>query len=66
MDDSEKIRRILRKYRTLAVVGLSAQWHRPSFFASLARALVMLLVLGAITIASAAAVSTRCSRKAPR
>jgi predicted CoA-binding protein len=34
MDDSEKVRRILRKYRTLAVVGLSAQWHRPSYFAA--------------------------------
>jgi predicted CoA-binding protein len=34
MDDSEKVRRILRKYKTLAVVGLSAQWHRPSYFAA--------------------------------
>ena len=34
MDDSEKIRRILRKHKTLAVVGLSAQWHRPSYFAA--------------------------------
>ena len=34
MDDSDKIRRILRKYRTVAVVGLSAQWHRPSYFAA--------------------------------
>ena len=34
MDDSEKVRRILSKYRTLAVVGLSAQWHRPSYFAA--------------------------------
>src|SRR5580765_3677742 len=33
-DDSDKIRRLLRQYRTLAVVGLSAQWHRPSFFAA--------------------------------
>jgi predicted CoA-binding protein len=33
-DDSEKIRRILRTHKTLAVVGLSAQWHRPSFFAA--------------------------------
>src|SRR3954467_3797827 len=33
-DDSEKIRRILRTSRTLAVVGLSAQWHRPSYFAA--------------------------------
>jgi predicted CoA-binding protein len=34
MDDSDKIRRILRTSKTLAVVGLSAQWHRPSFFAA--------------------------------
>ena len=34
MDDSEKTRRILLRYRTLAVVGLSAQWHRPSYFAA--------------------------------
>jgi len=34
MDDSEKVRRILRRYKTLAVVGLSAQWHRPSHFAA--------------------------------
>ena len=34
MDDSDKLRRILRRYRTLAVVGLSAQWHRPSYFAA--------------------------------
>ena len=34
MDDSEKVRRILRRYKTLAVVGLSAQWHRPSYFAA--------------------------------
>jgi predicted CoA-binding protein len=34
MDDSEKTRRILRTARTIAVVGLSAQWHRPSFFAA--------------------------------
>lgn len=34
MDDSDKIRRILRNSRTLAVVGLSAQWHRPSYFAA--------------------------------
>lgn len=33
-DDSETIRRILRKSRTVAVVGLSAQWHRPSYFAA--------------------------------
>lgn len=34
MDDSEKVRRILAKHRTIAVVGLSAQWHRPSYFAA--------------------------------
>ena len=34
MDDSEKIRRILRTSRVIAVVGLSAQWHRPSYFAA--------------------------------
>ena len=34
MDDSEKLRRILRSARTIAVVGLSAQWHRPSYFAA--------------------------------
>ena len=33
-DDSDKIRRILRTRRTVAVVGLSAQWHRPSYFAA--------------------------------
>ena len=34
MDDSDKVRRILRGTRTIAVVGLSAQWHRPSYFAA--------------------------------
>jgi predicted CoA-binding protein len=34
MDDSDKLRRILRNSRTIAVVGLSAQWHRPSYFAA--------------------------------
>jgi predicted CoA-binding protein len=34
MDDSDKLRRILRTSRTVAVVGLSAQWHRPSYFAA--------------------------------
>jgi predicted CoA-binding protein len=34
MDDSDKLRRILRTSKTLAVVGLSAQWHRPSHFAA--------------------------------
>lgn len=34
MDDSDKLRRILRRSKTIAVVGLSAQWHRPSYFAA--------------------------------
>ncbi len=34
MDDSDKIRGILARSRTIAVVGLSAQWHRPSYFAA--------------------------------
>jgi predicted CoA-binding protein len=34
MDDSDKVRRILRRAKTIAVVGLSAQWHRPSYFAA--------------------------------
>jgi uncharacterized protein len=34
MDDINTLRRILRECRTLAVVGLSAEWHRPSFFAA--------------------------------
>lgn len=34
MDDISKLRRILREVRTVAVVGLSAQWHRPSYFAA--------------------------------
>ena len=34
MDDSDKLRRILKGSRTIAVVGLSAQWHRPSYFAA--------------------------------
>ncbi len=28
------LRRILASCRTLAVVGLSPQWHRPSYFAA--------------------------------
>jgi predicted CoA-binding protein len=34
MDDIPTLRRILRTNRTIAVVGLSAQWFRPSFFAA--------------------------------
>jgi hypothetical protein len=34
VDDISKLRRILRECRTVAVVGLSAQWHRPSYFAA--------------------------------
>ena len=34
MDDIDKLRRILRNYRTIAVVGLSANWYRPSYFAA--------------------------------
>ncbi|HET9669387.1 MAG TPA: CoA-binding protein [Casimicrobiaceae bacterium] len=34
VDDIAGLRRILANCRTLAVVGLSAQWHRPSFFAA--------------------------------
>ena len=34
MDDISKLRRILRNCRTLAVVGLSANWYRPSYFAA--------------------------------
>jgi len=34
MDDIAKLRRILRGARTLAVVGLSANWYRPSYFAA--------------------------------
>ena len=34
MDDSDKLRRILRSSHTIAVVGLSAHWHRPSYFAA--------------------------------
>ena len=31
-DDIATLRRILRDCKTIAVVGLSAEWHRPSFF----------------------------------
>ncbi|MEQ1682914.1 MAG: CoA-binding protein [Burkholderiaceae bacterium] len=33
-DDISTLRRILRSCHTIAVVGLSAEWHRPSFFAA--------------------------------
>jgi len=31
-DDIRTLRRILRECRTVAIVGLSADWHRPSHF----------------------------------
>ncbi|TFY98301.1 CoA-binding protein [Ramlibacter humi] len=34
MSSVHELRRILGTCRTLAVVGLSPQWHRPSFFAA--------------------------------
>ena len=34
VDDVVGLRRILARSRTLAVVGLSAQWYRPSYFAA--------------------------------
>src|SRR3954469_15968615 len=34
MDDINTLRRILRETRVIAVVGLSADWFRPSFFAA--------------------------------
>ncbi len=34
MYDIEKIGRILKENRVIAVVGLSANWYRPSFFAA--------------------------------
>jgi predicted CoA-binding protein len=33
-DDIATLRRILKTCHTLAVVGLSAEWHRPSYFAA--------------------------------
>ena len=34
MDDVATLRRILHDSRTIAVVGLSADWYRPSYFAA--------------------------------
>lgn len=34
MDDIATLRRILGQYKVLAVVGLSADWYRPSYFAA--------------------------------
>lgn len=33
-DDISTLRRILHQHRRIAVVGLSAEWHRPSYFAA--------------------------------
>ena len=34
IDDIPGLRRILSEHRTVAMVGLSANWYRPSFFAA--------------------------------
>lgn len=34
MEDVETLRRILRENRIIAMVGLSADWYRPSYFAA--------------------------------
>lgn len=34
MEDINELRRILRDNRVIAVVGLSADWYRPSYFAA--------------------------------
>ena len=33
-DDIQTLRRILREHHVIAVVGLSANWYRPSYFAA--------------------------------
>ena len=33
-DDIAGLRRILTRYRSIAVVGISANWYRPSYFAA--------------------------------
>jgi uncharacterized protein len=34
IDDISTLRDVLKTCKTIAVVGLSAEWHRPSFFAA--------------------------------
>ena len=34
MDDTQTLRRILKQTRVIAIVGLSADWYRPSYFAA--------------------------------